>query len=206
MNLNRIWIFFTTVSILFSSLPAQAADSSDLINGKFNAASHKARGEIARDILTMVRHLYSYVPTPKPTESAWVEQEGNEINKLVTLGETKAADSRRIQYYESPEFQQQTLHNALADLQNALSCAAAPSTPFRKEIMCWSVASFLLTNHDLFNNSIPILLKAGRLSKDAIDAGASIHNGPLGFGATYEWYGRGIHEYIVIPYLKDQLK
>ena len=106
MNPNRVWIFFTTVAILIYALPGQAADTSNLIDGKFNAASHKVRGEMARAILTMVQHFSNYVPTPTPTDLAWVEQEWIEINKLKTLGETKAADSRQIQYGESPELQQ----------------------------------------------------------------------------------------------------
>ena len=60
----------------------------------------------------------------------------------------------------------------------------------------------------MFNNSIPVLLKAGRLSKDVTEVGsdAGIDDGSLGFGNRYDWYGRGIQEYIVIPYLKDQIK
>lgn len=209
MNRNRVWIFFTTVAILIFAFPAQAADSADLIGGKFNATSHKVRGEIARKLLTTVHRLSIYVPTPKPSESAWVEQEGIVIQKLNTDNDdSTAANSRRLQYVHSPEFQQQKLYTVLADIENALSCAAAPNTPLRKEIMCWSVASFLLTDHSMFNDSIAILLKAGRLPKDVTEHKSDVMLGSesLGFGFWYEAYGRGIQEYIVIPYLKGQLK
>ena len=72
-------------------------------------------------------------------------------------------------------------------------------------MMCWSVGSFLLTDRSTFNDAVLILLRAGRLPRD-IDKQAMLGSESLGFGFFYNVWGRGIQEYMLIPYLKNQAK
>ena len=139
---------------------------------------------------------------PKPQESAWLTQESEAINRL---GQSEAALSRRVQLGTSPEFQHEKLHSALAAIQDALACAGNPSNSLSREMMCWSVGSFHLTDRAMFNDSILILLKAGRLPPD-LEKRAILGPESLGFGYFYDLWGRGIQEYIVIPHLKGQAK
>ena len=203
----RISRCIVTAAILTFASPLMAIDASSIIEGKeFNAASHQARNAVARDILKKVRSFSNYVPALKPDELAWVQEESAAINKLESAGESKDVKTRRIEYEISPEVRQQNLRIVLADLQTALSCAASASKPIREEMKCWSVASFLLTDHSMLDDSIGTLLKTGRISKDLIGDTTAIHGEPLNYGDYYEWYGRGILERILIPYLKNQIK
>jgi hypothetical protein len=61
-----------------------------------------------------------------------------------------------------------------------------------------------MTNADLLNDSIRTLRNSGRLPSDIVDQ-ASLGD-VSGFGIKYGWYGRGIQEYILIPYLSGQIE
>lgn len=202
MRTNRSCMALTAGILLLAALPAWAVDTSNLINGKFDATSRKERGEIAKDLREKVHRLAQYLPSPKPQESAWLTQESEAINRL---GQSEAALSRRVQLGTSPEFQHEKLHSALAAIQDALACAGNQSNSLSREMMCWGVGSFLLTDRAMFNDSISILLKAGRLPPD-VEKRAVLGPESLGFGYFYDLWGRGIQEYIVIPHLKGQAK
>jgi hypothetical protein len=202
MPVERFIIAIAATSFLLTALPARAADLSDLISGQFNAGSKKERAAIARDLREEVQKLAQYLPTPRPQESAWLKQERDAID---ALGNSDAALSRRVTLMNSPEFQHEKLHSILTSIRDSLACAAEQSNSVSREMMCWSVASFLLTDHSAFNDAVLILLRAGRLPQD-IDTKATLGSDSLGFGYFYEVWGRGIQEYVVIPYLKGQAK
>lgn len=202
MRTNRSCMALTAGILLLAALPARAIDASNLVDGKFDATSRKERGEIAKDLRERVHRLAQYLPSLKPQESAWLTQESEAIDRL---GQSEAALSRRVQLATSPEFQHKKLHGALAAIRDALACAGDPSTSRSREMMCWSVGSFLLTDRAMFNDSISILRKAGRLPPD-VEKHAILGPESLGFGYFYDLWGRGIQEYIVIPYLKGQAK
>ncbi len=198
MSACQSWVILSLVLFLSATFPVQAADQSDLINGHFDATSKKERNKIARDLSAEVQMLAQYLSSPKPQDSAWVKQELAAINQL---GQSEAAVSRRVQLVKSPEFQYEQLYTALTSIQNALTCAANPSNSLSKEMMCWDVAGFLLTDNNVFNDSIPILFKAGHLPRDDM-----IGDKSLGFGFFYAIKGRGIQQFVVIPYLIGQAK
>lgn len=203
MFTNRALLLITFVLFIGSTFPVQAADLSVLINGQFDATSKKDRAKIARDLLAEIQKLFQYLPTQKPQEAAWLKQEKEAIGKL---DQAEAVTSRRVQMAMTPEFQQEKLHSTLTAIQDTLACAADPSSSLSREMMCWSVASFLLTDRAMFDDSISILLKAGRLPRD-VEKQAFLGSESLGFGYFYDvLWGRGIQEHIVIPYLKGQTK
>lgn len=202
MGANRSCMAIAAGILLLGGLSAGAADVSNLVDGKFEATSKKERTEIARDLWEKVQKLAQYLPSPRPQESAWLKQETDAIDRL---GQSDGALSRRVQLAASPEFQHAKLHTTLTAIRDALSCIAEQSSSRSREMMCWSVASFLLTDRATFNDSISILLKAARLPRDVAKQ-AMLGSESLGFGYFYDLWGRGIQEYVVIPYLKGQAK
>ena len=108
---------------------------------------------------------------------------------------------------KSPELHHERLHGALTAIDDALSCAADAKASLSREMMCWSIASFLLTDQSMFDDSIRILLKAGRLPLDLAEIKDTlIGTDTLGYGRIYDYLGRRIQEYLVIPYLKRTAK
>ena len=67
--------------------------------------------------------------------------------------------------------------------------------PF-SEITCWAVASLCLSYTIAFEDSFRILIKQNKVPKDIAEK-ARIYD----TDDFYDLYGRGILEYIVIPYL-----
>lgn len=202
MRANRFCIAVAAGTLLLAALPARAAGAGDLILGQFDATSRKERAEIARDLREKVQKLAQYLPTQRPQESAWLKEESDSIDRL---GKSDAEISRRVKLGESPEFQHEKLHNILTAIRDALSCAAEQSNSISREMMCWSVGSFHLTNRSAINDAVLILVRAGRLPRD-VDKQAMLGSESLGFGYFYDMWGRGIQEYVVIPYLKSQAK
>lgn len=204
-DMNRVIFMMLSTIVISCALSgrAVAAQSGELINGKFNVASRNVRSEVARDLVGKIQRLYDLIPNPTPSELDWVKQEGIAIEKLDDMSEAKTP--RRVRYSESPEFQHVKTHALLANILQLLSCAAAPSTPLRKEIFCWSSASLLLTDLEFFNYAIYILIKSGRLP-NTIDGHNVIGSKDLGYGFWLNTYGRGIHQFIVNPYLNGQIK
>lgn len=198
----RFSIAIAAASLLLTAVPAKAADVSNLIDGHFDTMSKKERAEIARALREKVQKLAQYLPTPRPQESAWLKQESDAIDRL---GKSDAELSRRVKLAESPEFQHAKLHSNLTAIRDALTCAAEQSHSISREIMCWSIASLLLTDRAAFNDAVLILLRAGRLPRD-IDKQAMLGSESVGFGLFFDMWGRGIQEYVVIPYLKSQAK
>ena len=193
-------VFWVGVMILPCSINAETM-MSHLIIGGFDATSKTKRVQIGRDVLLEVEKISKFLPTPPPSDQAWLREEALAIRKL---GSSDAAVSRHQQLVKTQEFQHQELFKALLAIKDALHCVLDESTPLHKEIMCWAVASLMLTDSDMLNDSISILLKSGRLPKD-------IHNhvmlGSKDLGHSYIWVfaGRGMHKYIVIPYLRGEL-
>lgn len=183
---------------------AAAADASSLQSGDFVWASKKDRMEIARDLKEKALKLSQYLPTQKPQESLWVAREREEIRALGKV-DAPASNSRMFQLVASPEYQHIELHETFGRLSDALDCVAGAKSSLSREMFCWSVVSFILTDRTSLNDAISILLRAGRLPDEA-KKGASLGPESLGYSVIYGWWGRGIQEYIVIPYLRQQAK
>jgi hypothetical protein len=199
MQKSRIAV---SAMLLLSASSLLAANRGDLIDGKFDATSRKERTEVAQSLQETVEKLSQYLPTPRPQDADWIEQEQAAIAQL---GDSKPKDSRQLQFLNSPEFHHARLHNFLTNTLNALRCVIDDNSSLSREMMCWDVASILLTDASSINDSIKILLRAGRLPKTVLESGAlgPMADESLGFGYWYDAYGRGIQEYLVIPYLKS---
>lgn len=176
-------------------------DKGNLISGGFDSQSRDARIDVARDALKHVRVLADFLPTHKITEVKWIEKERAEIAKL---NNSKAENSRLVKLFGGPEFQHQKLDGLLKTILDALECAANPNVELKGEMLCWSVASFNMTDSVTLTDSIRILRNSGILPANIVQqAELSDVNG---LGDEYTWLGRGMQEYILIPYLAGKIK
>ena len=61
----------------------------------------------------------------------------------------------------------------------------------------------MLTNASRLDSSIVVLRRSGRLPED-IEKQADLSNGP-GYSGIFGLYGRGMQEYLIIPYLRGDI-
>lgn len=199
MHLSQFVAIVITVQFVTFPLPAFCADALSLMNGDFDASSKKVRTEIARDLGKKIQTLLQFLPSPKPSELDWLKKEREAIAKIES---GDVAMSRINHYLLSPEYQHEKLHSAATALSDALTCAAESKVSLSREMMCWSVANLYLTDRSMFEESMDVLKKAGRLPSDLYKEG----NVAVGSGRLYSTFGRGIQEHIVIPHLQRTAK
>lgn len=186
-------------SVAFVPLIAEA-NTLDLISGELAAKSRMARAKVASELLADIDRLADLVQSPRPSEAAWVESEQAQIAKI------KDADislARVNQLHKSAEFQQSKVYSHLQEIRSALHCVIQAPPTLQREMFCWSVASFLLDESDVFNYGMEVLVRAKRLPEDL----------PRKVGvATLEgiqfrnrWLSRGIQQHIMFPYLRGEI-
>jgi hypothetical protein len=129
------------------------ASGGDLINDDFDATSRKVRVEIAGSLLKTIDKLALYLQTPSPSETRWLQDERGKIAKL----SGKSREARLVKLAESPEFQSEKLNTILNGVSWALKCIHTPKVELRRELFCWSVASFNQTNTSQIEEAIRIL-------------------------------------------------
>lgn len=190
------WIL---VALALVALPAIGVDRFALIWGKFDGGSRDERAEIASDLRDRVAMLARHVPAPSPADVEWAEKEAEEIEKL---GNSPAAATRFLRFYDSPRNQFVKLHAALAELEAALACAADGTAPMAKEMACWSRAGVLLSDSAFFQQSISVLTNSGMLLRSEIADALGITVDAQLFYRSYELWGRAVQQYVVYPYLK----
>ncbi len=182
-------------------LAVQAADPGDLISGSFNAKARDVRARMARDLLSDVSRFADLVQTPRPSDVTWVDEEEASIRRL---GNAEASMARRVQFYDSPEFQHVKVHKHLQEIKNSFRCIVEPATGLQREMFCWAAVAFLLGDKYVFGDGVKILHRTKRLPDDTVRRTGV---GTLdGIGLRYEMYSRGIQEHLVLPYLRGDFK
>ena len=193
-----------TIVLIFSLALVVHADEAKglfkLMSGSFNAKARDVRTQLARDALTELNRFSDLLQIPRPSDVAWVETEQAAIRQLT---DAEAATSRRIQLYQSPEFQHVKVHNYLQEIQSSFRCVMEPDPTLQREMFCWASAAFLLGDKSVFKDGVRILHRAKRLPDNTVK-GASPGYDSLDF--LYEAYSRGIQEYLILPYLRGDLK
>lgn len=184
-----------TLAILCAPLFAQTPTPGALIDGKFDAASRAARSHVARDLLTAVNSFADFVPTPKPSDVAWVDAENAALSKI---SDRTASFNRMAQFYESAEFQNVQLYNVLQSVKSSLACVLDPNVAaVRREVYCWASASLLLSNKSIYSEGIRVLRQSNKLPDNPATSTADV---------LFSGLGRGIQQYIVLPYLRGDIK
>lgn len=172
-------------------------NSGKLISGEFDAFSRKSRKEIAISLNKKINDLLFKVPIQNPDDLAWLESEKREIDRVENNQKTMPLD-RTVAYIVSKQFQHRQLRSLLANTSEAISCVLEANISIKREMMCWTVASSNLIEKDKLSDSISTLRKNGVLPKK-VDS----------FFEEDYWFpvfGKGIIDYIVLPYLQSQSK
>ena len=201
MRVAQISALFSAAFLFGSSIFGSTPGSESLILGKFNKTSKAERTLIAISVKDKVVLLRDHIPNPKPSEIAWVNSEKTEIDKI---SDDSAKSTRSLSFAESPEFQQIKLCRILDNIILCLEMVTNKHISLQEEMKFWAIASFGLTDNSTMNDAITILMKSGRLPNDLpkrVKLGDAI-----GYTGILGWYGRGIHEYITIPYLNNEIK
>jgi hypothetical protein len=180
--------------------PVSGADKGDLILGSFDASSKASRLEIAADLKNTVEAFSGYVRYPTPKEDEWIERQ----RSLIEAATGDARSHQQLQLYRSTPLQLSKLRGLLDQLQASLRCILTAAQE-RAEMACWSIASFYLTDRTTLKEAVEILVRAGEIPTKALTL--SLLRDTAGFASDYLSYGRGVLEYVVIPYLqKDATK
>jgi len=172
-------------------------NSGKLILGEFDAFSRKSRKEIAIDLNKKINDLLFKVPIQNPDDLAWLESEKIEIDRIESTQKTMPVD-RTVAYIKSKQFQHRQLRSLLVNTSEAISCILEVNVSIKREMMCWTVASSNLIEKEKLSDSISTLRKHGVLPKKADSFFEEDHWFPV--------YGKGIVDYIVLPYLRSQSK
>ena len=187
--------------VVLGAAPVFAGHADQLIDGKFNATSRKARLEIAADLRQRTTDLLSYISIPTPNAVDWVLSEQREIEKIQN---TQAQSERQEKLYDSPDFQQVKLRAELLEIIHALNEIMKQNISTRVEMAYWCRVSLGLTNNESMNDAIRILIQSGRLPSDLPNKVKL--GGAIGYTGVLGWWGRGIQEYLIIPYLEGKLR
>lgn len=187
----------TIVIVLCCAVPrlCLSVDLSDLIGGNFDTASKTVRKEIAEKLLKEIGELSEYISDEK-----WILNERKREKDI--SGEAAA---RHLNLIESYDFQSQILFNHLNSIKENLEIILTPDIKISVEMCCWAIVSHGLTDQEKIDGLIQVLQSVEKIPEN-IDEHIDINAEEfLEDGAFYKWYGRGILEYIVIPYLYREM-
>lgn len=186
-------------SIIGFTMPARAAPSAaELLDGTLDAARHAARARVARDLMQEISTVLRRIGTPPDHEKETVAEEMAAIERL---RDPAAVQARAQQLYASAAFQQQRLYNTFTVVKEALACAAEESEALQREMTCWAITGAYLGDRNYFDEALTVLARSGRLPRE----GGMTATRWSGETALWARYGRAIHDYITIPYLRSRL-
>ncbi len=181
---------------------AQSQRSSGLINGNFNNQSKRERREIAVSVLKQIRELNNYIPSLKQSEIDWYFKESESI-KLIK--DEKGRMERLIKLHETPEHNTLTIKQVLDNIIFSLNKVINNDLMLKEEMYFLAWASLQLTDNETVEQSMYSLIKSGKVPNDI---NKYVQLGGIGEGGSnvMVWYGRGIYQYIIIPYLGGKIK
>lgn len=194
-------IILLAMNLLYSS-NSEGSEADKLMYSDLNASNRYERIAIAKDILSKIKSLHSYLPTMKPSEIEWLMAEEKAIEKL-RKSDASAALERMKNYDHSPEYQHFQLDLLLKKLEEDLQCIINKKTNLKSEMLCWVSVSINLPNKGKFHDPLMILRKHGRLPSDiGKKAGLYISNNEI---IAFDYYSRGILKSIITPYISGTL-
>lgn len=199
-GMSRLVLLVVAASFGMQAPTAGATGATSLIDGRFEANSRRARVELAREMLVEVNRLADIVAPPRPYDLTWVAEQHAALARL----EPGDGFSTRVDlFYRTPAFQHVRLYNVLRELKNAVACVAEPNVALRRELSCWAAAALLLADRSTFVDSVNALKQAQRLPERPAQDNLGTAEG---LAVRYSLYSRGINEYLVLPYLRGDLR
>ena len=151
------------------------------------------RTAIAKDLLRRLNLLASVVPPQSPQQQTLVLDEMAALDKLGT----EAPPRRRSRLFMSRGYQHYRLLELIEETRGDLECILA-AADIREEMHCWSLAAQHFGDETRLDLALSMLRSARLIPKDG-QMPVTAQDPEVWYGE----YGRGILQYIVVPYLAD---
>jgi len=194
-------LFAQLLSLFIFATLTNSGFAASLLSGEVDVKRPTERVKAAQELLFQFDKLATLVQSPRPSESAWVQNEQADIRRIA---DADASTSRAIQLLQAPEYQQQNVYAHVQEVRNALRCIIDSPPSVQREVFCWAVASFLLNERGVFYDGVLVLARAKRLPDDFhARAGAA---SPDGISLIYGLHSKSIQQYVVLPYLRGDSK
>jgi len=176
------------------ALASASVDVWELIHPKsFDWREESQRKAIAKDLLRRLNLLASVVPPQSPEQVAQVL---GEVAELERLG-AEATPRRRGRLYISRGYQHFRLLELIGETEDDLQCIL-DATDIRKEMHCWGLAAQHFGDENRLDLALSMLRRARLIPKDG-QMPVTAQDPEVWYGE----YGRGILQYILVPYLDD---
>ena len=191
---------FLIVGVLLAAASATASASASAVNAwelihpktfDWQQAAH--RSAIARDLLRRLNRLALVVPMQSPEQKALVLGEMATLEKLGT----EAPPRRRSRLFMSRGYQHYRLLELIEETRGDLDCILA-AADIHEEMHCWSRAAQHFGDEARLDLALSMLRRARLIPKDG-QMPITAQDPEVWYGE----YGRGILQYIIVPYLAD---
>ena len=184
------------IGVLAAALSANSAAAAvnawELIHPRtFDWQQAPHRTAIARDLLRRLNLLASVVPEQSPEQRALVL---DEMEALETLG-AEAPPRRRSRLFMSRGYQHYRLLQLIGESRADLDCILA-ATGIQEEMHCWGLAAQHFGDEARLDLALSMLRSARLIPKDG-QMPVTAQDPEVWYGE----YGRGILQYIIVPYL-----
>jgi hypothetical protein len=192
VNVRRSSAAFALAMCLALPTATSAATAWDLISPKnFDWQSRSERLAIARDLRSRVEQFAALIEPQRPAELQALERDEAQL-----AAKAKVSDRERAELQLSVAYQNRKLVAALTSIVNALDCVI-DTNRIATEMSCWATTSLLLGDEESLRLALATLRKYQRLPRNK-DLPALVRSPEV----WYSTYGRGILEFILVPYLR----
>ncbi|MDE0062218.1 MAG: hypothetical protein OXP09_16370 [Gammaproteobacteria bacterium] len=194
MRRGALLMFGALVAAASATSTAAAVNAWELIHPRafdWQEAAH--RTAIAKDLLRRLNLLASVVPPQSPQQQTLVLDEMAALDKLGT----EAPPRRRSRLFMSRGYQHYRLLELIEETRGDLECILA-AADIREEMHCWSLAAQHFGDEARLDLALSMLRSARLIPKDG-QMPVTAQDPEVWYGE----YGRGILQYIVVPYLGD---
>lgn len=156
-----ILVFFVSIAAFNTRADAKTSILSLLLRSKDGNLTKSQRIEIADELLKNIRALDANIPSLTPKESQWLESEWNSLGSLPL----EASNQKAFRLSSLPEYQTREFKKGIEFIRVSLECIKKwAGVSIEQEMFCWAGAAYYLTDNGLFNDSIRILVKSGKIS------------------------------------------
>ncbi|MCY4041861.1 MAG: hypothetical protein OXF72_11500 [Gammaproteobacteria bacterium] len=189
---------FTGVALIAALIAcslAHAQSAWDLVfREQLDWTSREHRLILSRDLLDRVTLLESNLPTMSERDVQWVEQLEARIERL---GDD-ATSSQRGRLYLSRQYQHRALLEHTQRMRDELGCVQAAAA-MHDEMLCWGQVAVELLDGERIDVAIETLRDHRMIPRPR-----EMPVGTLNPSIWYGEFGRGIVEYLLLPYLASQ--
>jgi len=184
----------TSLALILISSASFAENKPDpsLISGNFDGLNRTSRLTIAKYLSDHLSDIDAYIPNPSPSQVEWIKKEEDGISKIK---DKDTQISRWINLHETIPYQKLAIKNTLKKCLSLIKIIRGTKDT-KKEIYYWAALSSILIEKDTFHDAILVI---GR------EVNFPTWISPI-TSLLIESQGKGVLNYIVIPYLHQQVK